>query len=226
MADLPPQFDVASRVERAVGEKTILWPTAIGYGNLSSSDSSRFPCLAAIKARHGAPLAQPLHTFVNTIMQAQDRILVLDDYLFDPREGRQLQPRIDQILSWLPLDLSATDVRFLTKAIANDKVHSDIIQQFEEHAKKINSSTPYAPGVNIEIRFTLNENFPYVHDRFAVIDDELWHFGATVGGLHEQVNAATRGWLAVDHDACTFFEIAWKGDQDIARPYKRRAKKR
>ena len=35
-----------------------------------------------------------------------------------------------------------------------------------------------------------------VHDRFAVVDEQLWHFGSTVGGLHLSVNAASHGWDA------------------------------
>lgn len=75
--------------------------------------------------------------------------------------------------------------------------------------------------MRIEIRFTLNTEFPYIHDRFAIIDNELWHFGATVGGLHNKVNAATRGWDADFHDAIRFFEIVWKGDNDACRKRRR-----
>ena len=46
------------------------------------------------------------------------------------------------------------------------------------------------------------------HDRFAVIDHELWHFGSTVGGAHPTFGAVTRGW-----DGMKFrevFEKIWK----------------
>jgi hypothetical protein len=56
-----------------------------------------------------------------------------------------------------------------------------------------------------------------MHDRFSIIDNELWHFGATVGGLHHLVNAATRGWNAEAHDAVRFFNDAWDGDEDAQR---------
>jgi hypothetical protein len=49
-----------------------------------------------------------------------------------------------------------------------------------------------------------------VHDRFAIVDDELWHFGATVGGAHRSVNAFSRGWDAKTTRASEFFEEAWK----------------
>lgn len=48
-----------------------------------------------------------------------------------------------------------------------------------------------------------------VHDRFALVDDELWHFGATVGGAHRSINAYSRGWDAGKTRAIEFFEEAW-----------------
>ena len=32
------------------------------------------------------------------------------------------------------------------------------------------------------------------HDRFAVVDNDLWHFGSTVGGGHPKFSAVTKGW--------------------------------
>ena len=49
------------------------------------------------------------------------------------------------------------------------------------------------PGAyQIELDAAPYGGFPYVHDRFAIIDSELLHFGSTVGGLHPDVSAATR----------------------------------
>lgn len=48
-----------------------------------------------------------------------------------------------------------------------------------------------------------------VHDRFAVVDDQLWHFGATVGGAHRSVNAFSFGWDAAAARAKEFFEEVW-----------------
>lgn len=48
-----------------------------------------------------------------------------------------------------------------------------------------------------------------VHDRFAIVDDELWHFGATVGGAHRSVTAYSRGWDTRTTRAGEFFEEAW-----------------
>ncbi len=41
---------------------------------------------------------------------------------------------------------------------------------------------------NIEILYSSLSNF---HDRFAILDDEIWHFGAAVGNMHHDLTAYT-----------------------------------
>jgi hypothetical protein len=213
----PPAFvNAAAPITRPIPKQQILWPTFRGYGDGGGSDSCAFPSLTAIKARQGASPPEALAAFVDAARMAQDRILVLDDFLFKPpQEGRSRQSRYEQILFWLPDGLVANDIRFLTNA-HEDRAEQDAIRKlFNEHVAVINQRAPRRAGAaKIEIRFSLGSKFPYVHDRFAIIDNELWHFGATVGGLHSLVNAATRGWDAEAHDAVRFFNDAWDGDGD------------
>jgi hypothetical protein len=177
-----------------------------------------FPSLTAIKARSAARPPEALTAFVEAAGMAQDRILVLDDFLFKPQEGQSQQSRYEKILHWLPDGLVANDIRFLTNA-HEDPAEQDVIQNiFNNRIVAINQRSPRRAGAAIvEIRFSLGREFPYVHDRFAIIDDELWHFGATVGGFHSLVNAATRGWDAEALDAVRFFNDAWNGDGDTRR---------
>jgi hypothetical protein len=211
----PPFVNAAAPITRPYPEQQILWPTIRGYGEDGGSDSGTFPSLTAIKARRAARPPEALTAFVEAAWIAQDRILVLDDFLFKPQEGQSQQSRYEQILFWLPDGLVANDIRFLT----NSHKDQDAIQKlFNERVAAINQRAPRRAGVpKIEIRFSLGKKFPYVHDRFAIIDNELWHFGATVGGLHSLVNAATRGWDAEAHDAIRFFNDAWDGDGDTQR---------
>ena len=46
-------------------------------------------------------------------------------------------------------------------------------------------------------------------DRFAIVDDGLWHFGSTVGGGHPGLTAASGPWSASDTRAVEFFEECW-----------------
>jgi hypothetical protein len=214
----PPFVNAAAPITRPYPAQQILWPTFPGYGDGGGSDSGAFPSLRAIKARRAACPPEALTAFVEAARMAQDRILVLDDFLLKPQEGQSQQDRYDQVLIWLPDGLVANDIRFLTNA-HEDRVQQHAIQKlFNDHIAAINRRAPRRAGAaKIEIRFSLGSKFPYVHDRFAIIDNELWHFGATVGGLHNLVNAATRGWDADAHDAVRFFNDAWDGDRDAQR---------
>jgi hypothetical protein len=209
----PPSISAAAPVARSPEEPRIFWPSARYYGDNNGPDSSVFPSLAAIKARCGTCPPEPLETFLEAAWSAKNCILVLDDYLFKPLEGQSLQGRYEQILNWLPDGLVANEIRFLTNAHPDQDA---IRKLFNERAAEINQRAPRRRGTTIiDIRFTLGSAFPYVHDRFAIIDNELWHFGATVGGLHSLVNATSRGWNAYTREAVRFFNDAWNGDGDI-----------
>lgn len=47
------------------------------------------------------------------------------------------------------------------------------------------------------------------HDRFAIVDGILWHWGATVGGGYNGQNACSHGWSAVRTRAIAWFEELW-----------------
>jgi hypothetical protein len=209
----PPFIDAAEPVAPVAEVPQIFWPSARFYGDNGGSDSSVFPSLTAIKARCGARPAEPLEAFLEAVWDAQLRILILDDYLFKPLEGQSQQDRYEQIIAWLPHGLVANEIRFLTNAHPDQDV---IRKQFNERVTEINQRAPRRLGAaTIDIRFTLGSAFPYVHDRFAIIDNELWHFGATVGGLHNLLNATSRGWDAHTREAIRFFDDAWNGDGDV-----------
>lgn len=208
-------FNVDSAHTKTLPEREIFWPTALGYGSIeSTTDSKSFPEFAAIKARRSAQNAQPLSVFETAIRQAQDTVLILDDYLLNPALNDTLEERLNVILKWFEIGSSAKDIRLLTSGF-DKAVEQEIQAQFHEHATLLNQVSQYPEGINIQIRFSLQKNFPYVHDRFAILDNELWHFGATVGGLHRDVNAASRGWNATECGAKKFFDMAWAGDKGL-----------
>lgn len=78
-----------------------------------------------------------------------------------------------------------------------EKDFEDLKQLVTEDRAKL------APPITIALSFALRDA-DCIHDRFAIIDNELWHFGATVGGFHRDVNAVSRGWNAQTHDAVQF----------------------
>lgn len=48
-----------------------------------------------------------------------------------------------------------------------------------------------------------------LHDRYALIDYELWHFGSTVGGGYPHLSSASRGWFNHAEAFSWLFENWW-----------------
>jgi hypothetical protein len=51
----------------------------------------------------------------------------------------------------------------------------------------------------------------HFHDRFVLMDKEIWHCGATIGGMHNSINALTRGWIDNGDFLKNFIENIIKG---------------
>ena len=204
MKGFAPSIAIAPKVERPFPAKEILWGSQEG-------GQSRFPTSSAAYERKYSDDSVPLQKFGKAVSDAQERVWIVDEYLLRPDSGKPAR-RIEQILTWLPLWLAASDIRLLTKH--HQEVDEDDLKKFQQRAQAINShATRREKECRIEVRMHLTRDCDFVHDRFAIIDDELWHFGGTVGGFHSKVSAASRGWRAVDHGAISFFEEIWNAGE-------------
>lgn len=200
MKGFAPSIAIAPKAERPFPAKEILWGSQEG-------GQARFPTLTSAYERKYSDNPVPLQKFGRAVSDAQERVWIVDEYLLMP-DSRKPARRIEQILSWLPLWLAASDIRLLTKH--HQEVDEDDLKKFQQQAQAINNhAAKRGKECRIEVRMHLTRDCDFVHDRFAVIDDELWHFGGTVGGFHSKVSAASRGWRAADHDAISFFEEIW-----------------
>ena len=124
------------------------------------------------------------------------RLLVLDSY-FDAVGVHALRFALDYSQVY--------EIRLLTGQTEDDTGpwHQDLV-------RRVNMDRLDRLRVDVEWRKLRRRSFPFLHDRFAVVDDALWHFGATVGGGHEGLNAASGPWSAVDARAVEFFNECWK----------------
>lgn len=168
------------------------------------------PCfpggIATIYARRHSLSPRHMDAFQAAVRKARTRVWMLDYYLFLPDTGSP-DDRILTIVDWLHVDIVATDIRMLTGE--HREVSADALKIFKDREVEINKKYARRGSVcRIAVSTHLSRVFD-IHDRFAVIDDELWHFGATVGGFHASVNAASRGWPAGAVGAIEFFELAW-----------------
>lgn len=202
MNKFPSGLTLPDKAPRTTLKTEILWGCELG-------GSPHFPKdIAGVHERFYASDPRPLDTFRRAVIEAVERVLIMDDYFLLPDKGEP-EERLSIILDWLHPRLVASDIRILTKKHA--EIDEELLQLFRDREEEINNNQARrGKRCSIQVNTRLREGFNYVHDRFAIVDDELWHFGATVGGFHSSVNAATRGWSAADAGAIEFFDLAWQ----------------
>lgn len=114
---------------------------------------------------------RPLQPFLDSIAEAKISRIIFDPH-FDERVG------IRSIWGYVRL---------------NPDVDTKIIVGKERVFRELSNwkaSQDQSLAKCVQIKYS-NLDF---HDRFAVIDFELWHFGSTVGGAYPKFGAVTRGW--------------------------------
>jgi hypothetical protein len=150
--------------------------------------------------------------FLDAVLNAEKRLWILDKKLDGNAFG----------LLWGTLeDTGVYDIKSVTERHQASTIHSWI----SAHRKpgmtverdKIRWTTPRTaegartprhPGQPHEIRIYIDIHLgmPKVHDRFALVDDELWHFGGTVGAVDNQgLSAVSRGWFSEGERFATLF---------------------
>jgi phosphatidylserine/phosphatidylglycerophosphate/cardiolipin synthase-like enzyme len=205
MKTFSPSLKISNPVKRPLPQNAIYW------GCVPGGDPTRFPPdLDAIRQRRDMVIAEPLSYFVDAVREAQERIWILDGYFFaSPSEKIDNEDYVLEIANWFHARLDATDIRILTKV--HQQFSTDMASLFRIQENEINRLRGGGKQkCSIKIRQTLKQKFDFMHDRFAVVDDELWHFGATVGGFHTSVSAVSRGWCANETGAVHFFNLAWR----------------
>lgn len=181
----------------------LLWPS-ISYTNrgIDTDDRTSFPEEQDIRTRHDKEVPQiPLEAFQLAVLLAEVRVLVLDPH-FD-------KVGVDALTPVLGANRSVRDVRLLTGT-------GDTAAEYREEARRnltqsINVDRTQ-PGdlVDVAWRAALDKSrYPFLHDRFAIVDGALWHFGSTVGGGSRGLTAASGPWPASDTRAIDFFDECW-----------------
>lgn len=179
----------------------ILWPSL-------DASSEKFPEEYLIRTRYERTTIDvqekhatvyALDEFEYAIMEAMERLWIIDAN-FDAYGVASILEAIKSS--------TVKQIWILTGAKAQKKYRNDWLSLLKK-ARNDRKAKDHAPA-DIQWKIGLsNEKYPYLHDRFAIVDQELWHFGATVGGGHPSLNAATRGWDAEKTGAIAFFKNVW-----------------
>lgn len=200
---LTPRISADDRQIRSVSTAptvppALYWPSVDNYG--MSVDTICFPDEAYIRKRRNmyerSTITLPI--FEQAVATAHHRIFIMDRH-FDEEAGvRSLQRAFE--------GSQASDVRLITGSVCElERNRSD----FEQ---RINLRRDDDQQVSVQWKTGLRrDRYPFLHDRFAVVDNALWHFGATVGGGHRGLNAASGPWPAEETRSVEFFEECWRG---------------
>ncbi|MDE0447798.1 MAG: hypothetical protein OXH96_14115 [Spirochaetaceae bacterium] len=166
-------------------------------------DAPHFPDADAIRDRRDSIEAGnelSLRAFEEAVAGAEVHVFVLDHH-FDKRGADILGGGL--VLS------QVRDVRLLTgRGSLADADRRDLANVLTESC---NEERRDGRHVAVRWRATLStDSFPFLHDRFAIVDGALWHFGATVGGGYPRLTAVSGPWSATETRAIDFFEECWR----------------
>jgi hypothetical protein len=195
------QIDIAEGAPAGVPQ--IVWPTMLlGESGYVEGDVKRFPNNNEYYARHALGIGGAMSAeFRSAVRLARDRIWVLDDYLFADNKSAE------RLIITL-FDTAAIDIKLATSEQAGAKEWARYLMALVPDFQRRNPATRIQ--VSLNLRKTELRDMVDVHDRFAIIDDVLWHCGATIGGLHHAINAMTFGWSAHETRAVDFFDRLWR----------------
>lgn len=191
--------DVARDVPAIVSLPRIVWPTMVlGERSYEEGDLEYFPEEHSYRVREKLGIGGAMsRVFQDAVHFARNRIWLLDQQLLRDDESVRLLVRLFE-------DTSATDIRIVT---ASREGAAGRVKWLKDLENELQDRKPDRPP-QIKLLLNLNQapgEAPKIHDRFAVIDDVLWHCGATIGGLHHAINAMTFGWSAYTTHAISFF---------------------
>ena len=184
----------------------LLWPS-VEYGTqVRACDFVHFPDAHLVEHRntvggwqdHDEPrLYLSLIAFTSAVENSVSCILVLDPH-FDKVGVDALAPAMESS--------SAKDIWLLT---GGSKRESEEWRQTLEEYRNWDRAGSHRTQVRWSTRLDKN-SFPFLHDRFAVVDGGLWHFGSTAGGGHRGLTAASGPWPEDDTRGKLFFEECWR----------------
>jgi hypothetical protein len=136
-------------------------------------------------------------SFLYSILESEERLWIIDPYFFEIICKGISVSYADVILEMLEqIDSKYLDIRILSSSNEID------LDAWQARSDKVLSSKNFAIDIH------LIRSFP-IHDRFVIVDNELWHFGGSIGLLLPSLNAVSRGWDIYNTRAIEFFEELW-----------------
>lgn len=193
-----------------------------------SGDLFEFPKVWDVKSRQNCYINNSgeinyLNAFWDALQSAAKQVLILDGYFLKPEtpSGANKENLISKRVSVVKRQLEGLalnqpdglEIKILTDSpyVADKEKEEEMLASFGEVKELVQGHRQQgSAGVELSVCLELTKKFNYIHDRFAIIDDELWHFGGTVGGFNSKLSVASRGWDATKLNAIEFFNEVWQ----------------
>jgi hypothetical protein len=186
----------ASIIDVAIGPPQLFWLTIDTHEGFPV-EQMKTPNAEQIWMQNRDDFDQSSKAFWGKALNAHS-IRIMDTH-FGTKEMRFLRDKLE----------GAKSLKVLKIFCSSDKksIEAERARYFEDLKEFLRLNDK---NKQIEMKVFKNGRFPFLHDRFAAIDNELWHFGSTVGGLHNSLTAYSRGWDAKDHNFIDLFNLAWE----------------
>lgn len=182
---------------------TIVWPSPIN-GCLPN-----FPSLSQLQnhvLKASYENNDQLVPFLEAIRKARECLWIIDKNFLQKKEPSG-QNGIDTIYKAVAVS-KVKDIKIIAMPGGLKRTKAEDEMKRLRHARKNfkagSEGLPIAICTNLDKRISA-----LIHDRFAIIDDVLWHFGSDVGGRDAALNAVSFGWDADVTRAKSFFSELW-----------------
>jgi hypothetical protein len=147
-----------------------------------------------------------LDVFVRAAWEAKERLWILDQHFF---------PHGHEAVELVLKGTQAGDVRLVTERVRGSEkgIRWSSLRKARGEglsAGRLDREGQQPAHHDVPWLDRLEKGkFPYAHDRFAIVDDQLWHFGYAVGGSGKRLCASSGPWDATSTRAIDFFEYLW-----------------
>ena len=186
----------------------IMWPS-INYEN-RSNDLEYFPNFDLqnyCNKNGGSGIFS--NQFQDAMLNAQNHIFIIDSYILKPSSEHS------DFLIHFKTCIELTEAKLVRIISSKPKNYVEQFNKYnsiEQEKRRVNGQKR---DFEISCKYIKKSTFRMPHDRFAIVDDELWHWGANVGGTHHEVNAFSRGWSAARTNAHEFFNTLWANAEEL-----------
>lgn len=151
----------------------------------STSQSCKWP-------PRGSETKRGLNEFLDAVRLSSDRVWILDPHFEGDGGMEVIKEAVQDAIKAAQAAGKQLDLRVLTKRY----------KQLQKWCNENGASDK-------RIMYRSAHRLDY-HDRYALLDHELWHFGSTVGGGCNDLSSATRGWYGHADDFSDFFKGQWE----------------